>query len=208
MAPARNVSDAATTTEYFDCCSMCATFASVVVFPVPLIPTNRIRNGSPDAFFLLIISKRSTRPAESKSDDMLEIRLDFMASVILDFSTLEPIRSFFRSAFIESITSLATSDSRRAISSSNSTSSMSFSFSSFSPRLFATPANAPRSLSNMPSLAVCGLYDLVKLHPVLLYVLCQACLLGARVLDCHVDLPYAVLQIVQHVLGILLDCDP
>ena len=164
IAPARNVSDAATTTEYFDFCSMCATFASDVVLPVPLMPTNNMRNGSPFSFFSLILPKRSTRPAESNSDDMLDIRLDLMVSCMADFSTFVPMRSLFRSAFIESMTSLATSDSKSDISSSNRTSSMSFSLSSFSPRLFATPANALCSLSNMPGLvlaSVRGLHHVV-----------------------------------------------
>ena len=50
---------------------------------------------------------------------------------------------------MESITSVATSDSKSAISNSKRISSTSFSLSSFSPRLFAALENALRSLSNI-----------------------------------------------------------
>ena len=42
IAPARKVSAAATTTEILDFCNKYASFAKLVVFPVPLIPTNKM----------------------------------------------------------------------------------------------------------------------------------------------------------------------
>ena len=128
---------------------MCAILASVVVLPVPLIPTNNMRNGLPWIFFALIKLIRSTVPAASNSEDMLEIMLLLTNFSISFLSTLEPISLPFKSDFIESTTSLATSDSNKEISSAKRTSFMSFSFSSFSPRLFAASENALRSLSNI-----------------------------------------------------------
>jgi hypothetical protein len=46
IAPARNVSAAAIAKENFEFFNKFATFASDVVFPVPLIPTNTMINGS------------------------------------------------------------------------------------------------------------------------------------------------------------------
>ena len=69
-------------------------------------------------------------------------KLSFTNFSISFLSTLVPISLFFKSDFISSITSLATSDSSNDISSSNKISSMSFSFSSFSLRLFAALENA------------------------------------------------------------------
>ena len=57
------------------------------------------------------------------------------------------------------MTSVATSDSKREISNSDITSSMSFSLSSFSPKLLATFENALLSLSNIVFsllLVMCG----------------------------------------------------
>ena len=155
IAPALNVSAAATTTEYFACESICATLAKEVVFPVPLIPTNKIKKGWPVFFFSLILSNKSIFPASSNKEEMLEIKLSLTNFSISFFATLEPINRSFKSDLIESITSLATSDSINAISSSNRISSMSFSLSSFSPRLFAALENALRSLSNI--VLTCGL---------------------------------------------------
>ena len=149
IAPALNVSAAATTTEYFACCNICATLASDVVFPVPLMPRNKIKNGCPCSFFSLIFAKRSISPALSKCVEILEIRLSLTNFSISFLSTLEPISFSFKSFLIESITSVATSDSKRAISNSNKMSSISFSLSSFSPKLFAALENALRSLSNI-----------------------------------------------------------
>ncbi len=149
IAPALKVSAAATTTEYFACCNRCATFAKEVVFPVPLIPTNKIKKGFPCFFFSLIFANKSYVPAVSNNAEMLEIRLSLTNFSISFLSTLEPINFSLRSALIESITSVATSDSKRDISNSKRISSMSFSLSSFSPRLFAALENALRSLSNM-----------------------------------------------------------
>ena len=128
---------------------MYAIFASDVVLPVPFIPTNNIKNGSPIFFFVLINSTRLTLPAVSNSEDILEIKLSLMNFSILFLSTLEPTSLLFKSDFIVSTISLATSDSSREISNSKRTSSISFSLSSFSPRLFAADENALRSLSNI-----------------------------------------------------------
>ena len=88
-------------------------------------------------------------PAPSNSEEIIEIRLSLTNFSISCLSTLEPMSFSLRSSFIASITSVATSDSSNAISNSNKISSMSFSLSSFSPRLFAALENALRSLSNM-----------------------------------------------------------
>ncbi len=96
-----------------------------------------------------MFEKRSTLPASSNSPDMVRMRLSRTNASIEFLSAFAPISLDFRSPFIESITSVATSDSRSAISSSNKTSSMSFSFSSFSPKLFETFENAPVSFSNI-----------------------------------------------------------
>ena len=149
MAPALKVSAAAITTEYFACCNIYAILAKEVVFPVPLIPTNKIKKGCPCFFFSLIFSKRSIFPAVSNSIEILEIKLSLTNFSISFLSTFEPINFDFKSDLIESITSVATSDSKRAISNSKRISSISFSLSSFSPRLFAAFENALRSLSNM-----------------------------------------------------------
>ena len=128
---------------------MYASFAREVVFPVPLIPTNRIKNGCPLLFFAFINSKRSIFPALSKREEMLAIRL-FLTNCSISFlATLEPTNLFFKSVFMESITSLATSDSSKDISKSKRICSMSFSLSSFSPKLLAALENALRSFSNI-----------------------------------------------------------
>jgi len=51
IAPARYVSAAAIAKENFSFFKRFATFASEVVFPVPLIPTKTMINGSFEAFF-------------------------------------------------------------------------------------------------------------------------------------------------------------
>ncbi len=126
--------------------------ARVVVLPVPLIPTNKIMHGSFVAFLELILVKRSTVPASSKSADMLPIRLSLMNFSIWLLSTDVPVSVFFRSDLMESITSVATSDSISASSSWNKTSSISLPFSSFSLNDLATDENAFRNLSNIISL--------------------------------------------------------
>ena len=120
-----------------------------MVFPVPLIPTNKIKNGCPCFFFSSICPNRSIFPTASNIAEILEIKLSLTNFSISFLATLEPINFSFKSDFIESITSVATSDSKRAISKSKRIFSISFSLSSFSPRLFAAFENALRSLSNM-----------------------------------------------------------
>ena len=137
------------TTEYFFSCSNDASFAKEVVFPVPLIPTNTIKNGCSFFFFSSIFSKISISPTLSNRLEIIEIRLSLTNFSISFLSTLEPINFSFKSALIESITSPATSDSSREISSSKRISSISFSFSSFSPKLLAALENALRRLSNI-----------------------------------------------------------
>jgi len=65
MAPALYVSAAATTIENFEFIKRYASLASVVVFPVPLIPTNSIRYGSPEFFLSEIFDLMSIFPTES-----------------------------------------------------------------------------------------------------------------------------------------------
>ena len=80
---------------------------------------------------------------------MLLIKL-FLIKVSISFlSTLTPMSCFLRSDFIESITSMATSDSINEISNWNKISSMSFSFNSFSLKLLAALENAVRKFSNI-----------------------------------------------------------
>ena len=66
IAPARNVSAAAIARENFEFFSKLAIFASDVVFPVPLIPTKTMINGSPVSFFSCIRDIKSILPALSK----------------------------------------------------------------------------------------------------------------------------------------------
>ena len=85
IAPALYVSAAATTTENFDFCNKFAIFARVVVFPVPLIPTNSIMYGSEVSFFAEILEIKSILPIESKVFDILWIKLFFINSGISSF---------------------------------------------------------------------------------------------------------------------------
>ena len=128
---------------------MYATLAKDVVFPVPLIPTNKIRKGCPCFFFSFIFSKRSICPTASNIAEIFEIKLSLTNFSTSFRSTFEPINFSCKLDLMESITSVATSDSKSAISNSKRISSISFSLISFSPRLFAAFENALRSLSNM-----------------------------------------------------------
>ena len=91
----------------------------------------------------------STDPASSNIPEIFSIRLFLTKSAISFLFTALPIRFAFRSDFILSITSVATSDSKREISSSYNTSSISFSFSSFSLKLLAAFENALPNFSNI-----------------------------------------------------------
>ncbi|MBS1259879.1 MAG: hypothetical protein MAG473_00186 [Thaumarchaeota archaeon] len=75
IAPALNVSAAATTTEILFFCKRLAILATVVVFPVPLIPTNRIRYGSCGSVFDFMPDSISTEPASSNMLEIFSIRL-------------------------------------------------------------------------------------------------------------------------------------
>ena len=121
----------------------------VVVFPVPLIPTNRIRYGSCGSVFDFMPDNISTEPASSNMLEILSIRLFCIKPSISFLLTLLPTSFAPRSDFISSITSVATSDSKREISSSDSTSSISFSFRSFSLKPLAAFENASPSFSNI-----------------------------------------------------------
>ena len=70
IAPARKVSDAATTTDILFFCKRLAIFAIVVVLPVPFMPINKIRYGSCGFVLDLILDKMSIEPASS---NILEI---------------------------------------------------------------------------------------------------------------------------------------
>ena len=130
---------------------MWATFARLVVLPVPLIPTKTTTYGpAPDSFLEAIRPGRSTVPASSNIDDISPDRLAETNSETCLRAMVAPTSLPFRSALTASMTSTATSDSSRDISSSTSAPSTSFSASSFSPRLLATFENAERRLSNMP----------------------------------------------------------
>ena len=149
MAPARNVSAAATATVRFCCFRRCANFARVVVLPVPLIPRKTIRYGSPLAFFSRMRSKTSMVPVPSNMDEMDWIRAVFTNSPTSFLLTEMPVSRSLRSALISSTTSRATSDWRSDISRSDSTSSMSASSRSFSANVFEKPESVLRRLSNM-----------------------------------------------------------
>src|SRR5580658_405893 len=122
MAPARNVSPAAMTLEKPWARSQPANFATVVVFPVPLTPTNRIVYGlgvwARTAWATSIVGRVSIARVERSR----QVRIASSAST--------PIRSFFpassfrRSRRKRSTTGSATSDWRRTISRSSSTSSI------------------------------------------------------------------------------------
>ena len=152
MAPARNVSAAAMATENFACRSMWATLARLVVFPVPLIPTNAITYGSgpPASFLAAIRPSRSIVPASSNIEDIRPDRLAETNSATCLRPILAPASLPLRSARIASMTSTATSDSSSDVSRSSRTASMSFSPSSFSLRLLAAFEKAERRPSNMP----------------------------------------------------------
>ena len=149
IAPALKVSAAATTTEILFFCKRLAILATVVVFPVPLIPTNRIRYGSCGSVFDFMFDSMSTDPASSNMLEIFSVRLFLTKSSISFLLTLLPTSFVLRSDFILSITSVATSDSKREISSSDNTSSISFSFRSFSLKLLAAFENALPSFSNI-----------------------------------------------------------
>ena len=149
MAPARNVSAAATATVRFCCFRRCANFAKVVVLPVPLIPRKMMRYGSPRVFFSCMRSKTSMVPVPSNRDEMDWIRAVFTNSPTSFLLTEMPVSRFLRSALISSTTSRATSDWRSDISRSDSTSSMSASSRSFSANVFEKPESVLRRLSNM-----------------------------------------------------------
>ena len=100
--------------EFF---SKFATLARVVVLPVPLIPTNTRINGSPVSFLAFIRETRSIVPAASKDSLMNCIRLCLTKFSMLFLSTFVPINFSFRLSLMESITSVATSDSSKLISS-------------------------------------------------------------------------------------------
>ena len=149
IAPALKVSAAATTTEILFFCKRFAILAIVVVFPVPFIPTNKIMHGSCGSVFDFMFDNISTDPASSNIPEIISIKLFLTKSAISFLFTVLPTRFAFRSDFILSITSIATSDSKREISSSYNTSSISFSFSSFSLKLLATFENALPNFSNI-----------------------------------------------------------
>ena len=149
IAPALKVSAAATTTEILFFCKRLAILAIVVVFPVPFIPTNKIMHGSCKSVFDFMFDNMSTIPASSNIPEILSIRLFLTKSSISFLFTVLPTNFVFRSDFISSITSIATSDSKREISSSCNTSSISFSFSSFSLKLLAAFENALPNFSNI-----------------------------------------------------------
>ena len=125
---------------------------------MPLIPTKTIKKGWFCLFFSSIFSKISILPALSNKLEILEIKLSLTNFSISFLSILEPINFSFKLELMESITSPATSDSKRETSSSKRILSISFSLSSFSPRLFATLENALRRLSNIiyPKFGCCG----------------------------------------------------
>ena len=148
MAPARNVSAAAMTTEWPEARSMCATLASVVVLPVPFMPTNTTTHGpsEPDTR-----DSRSTLPAPSSTDETAPTSAARMASCADFFSTTAPTRLWRARPRMAEATSTETSDCKSAISSSSSAPSTSPAPSARSPRRFEAAENAPFSRSNIPA---------------------------------------------------------
>ena len=149
MAPARNVSAAATATVIPWFFKKYANFAKVVVLPVPFIPRNSTTKGSPLEFFSRMRSSTSMLPASSKSAETDAVSAPCTNVWISFLFTLIPVSLFFRSVHMLSTTSKATSDCRSDISMLDRMSSMSVSFSSFSASVFEKPENVLRRLSNI-----------------------------------------------------------
>ena len=146
MAPARNVSAAAITTDRPEPRSMWATLASVVVLPVPFMPTNTTVHGlrEPD-----ILESKSTSAAPSNMDETAPTSEARIASCADFFSTTEPTSDARERSRMAEATSKDTSDWSNNISSSSSAASTSAGPSSRSPILLDTAENAPLSLSNI-----------------------------------------------------------
>ena len=146
MAPARNVSAAAITTDRPEPRSIWATLASVVVLPVPFIPTNTTVHGllEPE-----ILASKSTSAAPSNMDETAPTSEARIVSCADFFSTTEPTSEARVRSRMAEATSSETSDCSNDISSSSSAASTSAGPSSRSPILFDTAENAPLSLSNI-----------------------------------------------------------
>ena len=161
IAPARKVSEAATTTVIWFCLSRYANFASVVVLPVPFMPRNTIRYGKPVAFFLFIRSITSMASPSNWADiDSLRAPLTNFSTSF--FPTLVPTSLRLSDLFMLSITSTATSDCNNDNSSVSSMSSMSDSVRSLSTIVLVKPFSVLRSLSNM-SVSGSSIYHLSQL---------------------------------------------
>ena len=115
---------------------MCATLAKDVVFPVPLIQGIKLEMVVLVPFFINF-SKRSISPAH-QNVQICKIKLSF-TNFSISFYNFRA-NQFFKIIFDGIITLIATSDSKSEISNSKRISSMSFSLSSFSPKLFAKNA--------------------------------------------------------------------
>src|SRR5208282_5389242 len=127
MAPARNVSPAAMTLESPCLRSHPASFATVVVLPVPLTPTNRITYGLGVCSRTALARSSGGRARIARQERSRQVRIASSAST--PNRSFLPARSRRRSRRNRSITGTATSDSIRTISRSSSTSSMVPSFS-------------------------------------------------------------------------------
>src|SRR5271157_2470693 len=127
MAPARNVSLAAITLESPWSRSQPASFAMVVVFPVPFTPTNRITYGFGVRWRTVFARSIGGRARIVRQDRSRQARIASSAST--PKRSFFPARSLRRSRRNRSMTGTATSDSRRTISRSSSTSSIVPSFS-------------------------------------------------------------------------------
>ena len=117
---------------------------------------------------------------------MYSIKLCLTKFCMFFFSTREPIIFSFRLSLIESITSVATSDSSKLISNSNNTSSMSFSLRSFSLNPVDTLENAFFRLSNiLLRFVLWRLHNLLHLLFSLFYICCNLLTLRISFLQCN-----------------------
>src|SRR3990170_305916 len=150
IEPARYVSLAASTTEYFSSLKNCATLAIVVVFPVPFIPTKSRTNGS---FFLRFSAAHFKRSISCFVNITSKSTLRRLSSTTFLRSsnrlTCTPVKRFSSASQTCSATGKATSFSTRLILKSARTGRKFSGLSSAVVTLVTSPLNPFLSLSNI-----------------------------------------------------------